>query len=68
MTHANAPCCHTRLIVHVAAEAGVTRACLSQWKHRYDTYGEAGLRDRRASHTPLDGRLASGFALKVADS
>ncbi|MEV6775257.1 helix-turn-helix domain-containing protein [Streptomyces syringium] len=56
------------MIVHVAAEAGVTRACPSQWKNRYDTYGEAGLRDRRASHTPLDGRLASGFALKVADS
>ncbi len=57
MTHANAPLniegrrrlverCRTRPISHVAAEAGVSRACLSKWKNRYDTHGEAGLRDR----------------------
>ncbi|MFD7815240.1 IS481 family transposase [Streptomyces sp. NPDC059785] len=57
MTHANAPSniegrrrlverCRTRPIAHVAAEAGVSRACLSKWKNRYDTHGEAGLRDR----------------------
>ncbi|EST18940.1 hypothetical protein M878_44295 [Streptomyces roseochromogenus subsp. oscitans DS 12.976] len=38
--------CRTRPIAHVAAEAGVSRACLSKWKNRYDQYGEAGLRDR----------------------
>ncbi|MBT2493308.1 IS481 family transposase [Streptomyces sp. ISL-96] len=57
MTHANAPLniegrrrlverCRSRPIAHVAAEAGVSRACLSKWKNRYDTYGEAGLQDR----------------------
>ncbi len=57
MTHANAPLtiegrrrlverCRTRPIAHVAAEAGVSRACLSKWKNRYDTHGEAGLHDR----------------------
>ncbi|MFF9221880.1 helix-turn-helix domain-containing protein [Streptomyces viridosporus] len=28
-----------------AAEAGVSRACPSKWKNRYDTHGEAGLQD-----------------------
>ncbi|WP_030317787.1 IS481 family transposase [Streptomyces flavochromogenes] len=57
MTHANAPLniegrrrlverCRTRPIAHVAAEAGVSRACLSKWKNRYDQYGELGLQDR----------------------
>ncbi|MEV5846147.1 helix-turn-helix domain-containing protein [Streptomyces sp. NPDC051985] len=57
MTHANAPLnveghrrlierCRTRPIAHVAAEASVSRACLSTWKNRYDQYGEAGLQDR----------------------
>lgn len=57
MIHANAPLniegrrrlverCRGRPIAHVAAEAGVSRACLSKWKNRYDTHGEAGLRDR----------------------
>jgi transposase InsO family protein len=57
MTHANAPLtpagrlrlverCRTRPIAHVAAEAGVSRGCLSKWKNRYDRLGEAGLADR----------------------
>lgn len=57
MTHANAPLnieerrrlverCRTHPIAHVAAEAGVSRACLSKWKNRYDTHGEVGLQDR----------------------
>ncbi|OAH12105.1 hypothetical protein STSP_45660 [Streptomyces jeddahensis] len=57
MTHANAPLniegrrrlverCGSRPIAHVAAEAGVSRACLSRWKIRYDQYGEAGPMDR----------------------
>nr|WP_267974115.1 leucine zipper domain-containing protein [Streptomyces seoulensis] len=57
MTHANAPWniegrrrlverCRTRPIADVGAEAGVSRACLSKWKNRYDTHGEAGLQDR----------------------
>ena len=72
MTHANAPLtpagrlrlvqrCKTRPIAHVAAEAGVSRQCLSKWKARYDEHGEAGLVDRasvpRTSPTQLDQRV-----------
>jgi transposase InsO family protein len=57
MTHANAPLtpagrlrlvqrCQSRPIAHVAAEAGVSRACLSKWKARFDRLGQAGLHDR----------------------
>ncbi|HSY16402.1 MAG TPA: leucine zipper domain-containing protein [Jatrophihabitantaceae bacterium] len=54
MSHANAPLapagrlrliqrCEHRPIAHVAAEAGVSRQCLSKWKNRYATLGEIGL-------------------------
>jgi transposase InsO family protein len=57
MSHANAPLtpagrlrlvrrCEHRPIAHVAAEAGVSRQCLSKWKARYERLGEAGLLDR----------------------
>ena len=57
MSHANAPLtpagrlrlvrrCEHRPIAHVAAEAGVSRQCLSKWKARYVRLGEAGLLDR----------------------
>ena len=60
MSHANAPLtpagrlrlierCQDRPIAHVAAEAGVSRACLSKWKARYDVEGEAGLVDRSSA-------------------
>ncbi len=50
MTHANAPLtaagrlrlvhrCEHRPIAHVAAEAGVSRQCLTKWKSRYDELG-----------------------------
>jgi len=54
MSHANAPftpeerlrrvrrCAH-RPIAHVAAEAGISRQCLSKWKARFDELGEVGL-------------------------
>ena len=57
MSHANAPltpagrlrlvrrCAH-RPIAHVAAEAGISRQCLSKWKARFDEHGEVGLADR----------------------
>jgi len=63
VSHANAPLtpagrlrlidrCATRPISHIAAEAGVSRQCLSKWKNRYDALGEAGLLDRSsAPHT-----------------
>ncbi|WP_192753398.1 IS481 family transposase [Actinopolymorpha pittospori] len=63
MSHASAPLtpagrlrlverCQSRPIAHVAAEAGVSRQCLSKWVNRYRTSGEAGLLDRSsAPHT-----------------
>ncbi len=69
MVHANAPLtpagrlrlvrrCQDGPIAHVAAEAGLSRQCLSKWKHRYDALGEAGLVDRASvphrSPTELD--------------
>jgi transposase InsO family protein len=60
VSHANAPLtpagrlrlvqrCQHRPIAHVAAEAGVSRQCLSKWKARYDELGEAGLVDRSSA-------------------
>jgi transposase InsO family protein len=60
MSHANAPLtpagrlrlierCRTRPLAHVAAEAGVSRACLSKWRSRYQEHGEAGLMDRSSA-------------------
>ena len=74
MSHANAPftpegrlrlvrrCAH-RPIAHVAAEAGISRQCLSKWKSRFDELGEVGLLDRacvpHASPTALDPGLVA---------
>jgi transposase len=41
--------CATRPIAHVAAEAGVSRQCLSKWNARYATLGEVGLVDRSSA-------------------
>lgn len=60
MSHADAPLipagrlrlvqrCQDRPVAHVAAEAGISRACLSKWKARYDLDGEAGLVDRTSA-------------------
>jgi len=50
--------CEHRPIAHVAAEAGISRQCLSKWKARYDELGEVGLLDRASvpgsSPTQLD--------------
>jgi transposase len=57
VTHANAPLslegrrrlinrCRIRLIAHVAAEMGISRACASKWVNRWRRQGEAGLLDR----------------------
>ncbi len=74
MNHANAPltpegrlrlvrrCAH-RPIAHVAAEAGISRQCLSKWKSRFDDLGEVGLLDRasvpHACPTQLDPDLVA---------
>ncbi|SFH02344.1 leucine-zipper of insertion element IS481, partial [Actinopolymorpha cephalotaxi] len=60
MSHASAPLtaagrlrlvtrCQTRPIAHVAAEAGVSRQCLSKWVNRYRASGDAGLLDRSSA-------------------
>ena len=60
MSHRNAPLtpagrlrlvqrCQHRPIAHVAAEAGVSRQCLSKWVRRYRRDGEAGLVDRSSA-------------------
>jgi transposase-like protein len=72
MTHPNAPLtaegrlrlvrrCRTRAIAHVAAEAGVSRQCMSKWVARYRQLGEAGLVDRRSTphHRPLPVRVTN---------
>jgi len=41
--------CQFRPIAHVAAEAGISRACLSKWKTRFEADGEDGLRDRSSA-------------------
>jgi len=62
MSHANAPLtpagrlrlvqrCQSRPIAHVAAEAGVSRQCLSKWVHRWRADGEDGLHDRSSRPT-----------------
>jgi transposase len=72
MSHRNAPLtpagrlrlvhrCEHRPIAHVAAEAGISRQCLSKWKARYDELGEVGLLDRasvpHASPSQLPGEV-----------
>lgn len=66
MTHRNAPLTpHGRQrlidrveagrpIAHVAAEAGISRACLSKWVHRYRADGPEALSDRSSApaHRP----------------
>ena len=60
MSHRNAPLtpagrlrlvqrCQHRPIAHVAAEAGVSRQCLSKWVGRYRQEGEPGLWDRSSA-------------------
>ncbi|WP_369149173.1 leucine zipper domain-containing protein [Streptomyces sp. R44] len=33
-------------MAHIGAEAGLSLACRSKWKNRYDTYGATGPMDR----------------------
>ena len=60
MPHANAPFtpegrarliarCATRPVAHVAAEAGISRQCLSKWKSRHERLGLLGLCDRSSA-------------------
>jgi len=60
MSHRNAPLtplgrlrlierCQHRPLAHVAAEAGLSRACLTKWRDRYAAEGEEGLIDRTSA-------------------
>ena len=74
MSHANAPltvegrrrlCLRVdagRPRAHVAAEAGVSRQCLSKWHARWRANGEAGLADHssRPVHSPARVPLVQG--------
>jgi transposase-like protein len=55
--------CEHRPIARVAAEAGISRQCLSKWKSRFEKFGEAGLWDRASiphvSPTQLDPDLVA---------
>lgn len=77
MSHRNAPLtlegrsrlverCQHRPIAHVAAEAGVSRACLSKWVNRYRDLGEVGLVDRSSaphrSPTQIDDQVVARIA------
>ena len=68
MSHRNAPLtpagrlrlvrrCQRRPIAHVAAEAGVSRQCLSKWVARYGRHGEDGLVDRSSAPHRHPGQL-----------
>lgn len=68
MPHANAPLsvegrrrlvkrCQIRPIAYVAAEMGVSRACVSKWAHRWRLHGDAGLQDRPSSRTGVRMRV-----------
>jgi transposase len=68
MSHRNAPLtpagrlrlvqrCQYRPIAHVAAEAGVSRQCLSKWVTRYRLQGEDGLVDRSSAPHGHPGQL-----------
>ncbi|WP_207123995.1 helix-turn-helix domain-containing protein, partial [Actinocatenispora comari] len=78
MSHRNAPLtpagrlrlvrrCHTRPIAHVAAEAGVSRQCLSKWVNRYRAEGEAGLVDRRSRPRRSPHRLDQAVVDRIED-
>lgn len=76
MPHRNAPLtpvgrlrliqrCQHRPIAHVAAEAGVSRACLSKWKARYELLGEPGLQDRSSAPMRSPGQLPDQLVVKI---
>jgi transposase len=57
--------CQTRPIAHVAAEAGVSRQCLSKWKSRYDRHGEAGLADRSSAPRTSPGQTSAQVVERI---
>jgi transposase InsO family protein len=76
MSHRNAPLtpagrlrlvqrCAYRPIAHVAAEAGVSRQCLSKWVGRYRHDSEAGLEDRWSAPVRRPGQLDARIVAEI---
>ena len=76
MSHGNAPLtpagrlrlvqrCQRRPIAHVAAEAGVSRQCLSKWVGRYRVHGETGLVDRSSAPGRHPGQVATEVVAEI---
>ena len=76
MSHRNAPLtpagrlrlvqrCQFRPIAHVAAEAGVSRQCLSKWVGRYRRHGEPGLVDHSSAPVRRPTELAPGLVAEI---
>lgn len=78
MSHANAPLtpagrlrliqrCEHRPVAHVAAEAAISRQCLSKWKNRYDALGEIGLADRSSAPIASPSQIPAVVIASIAD-
>ncbi|MFN8074062.1 MAG: IS481 family transposase [Kineosporiaceae bacterium] len=76
MSHRNAPLtpagrlrlvqrCQARPIAHVAAEAGISRQCLSKWVRRHREHGEAGLEDRRSRPHASPAQLPADVVVRI---
>ena len=76
MSHRNAPLtpagrlrlvrrCQYRPIAHVAAEAGVSRQCLSKWVSRYRRDGERGLVDHSSAPKRRPTQLDPGLVAEI---
>jgi transposase InsO family protein len=57
--------CRSRPIAHVAAEAGVSRQCLSKWVGRYRAAGEDGLCDRSSAPYRRPSELAPDLVAQI---
>jgi transposase len=49
----------------VAAEAGISRQCLSKWKNRYNALGEGGLLDRSSAPWVSPARLDAAVVAQI---
>ncbi len=76
MSHRNAPLtpvgrlrlvqrCRYRPIAHVAAEAGVSRQCLSKWVQRHRAGGESALIDRSSAPHRRPSQLAPDVVARI---
>jgi len=57
--------CQWRPVAHVAAEAGVSRACSSKWKTRYQQLGPAGPFDRSSAPARSPRQLPDAVVARI---